>query len=1018
VDVTNVETNVTVHQSTNAEGLYVVAGLKPGRYRLTITKDGFRRVDVTDLVLNVQDVLSRNFQLEVGPVLASITVVANDEKVNTTDASISTVIDQNAVQNMPLNGRSLQSLIMLAPGMVLAAPNGGNGFYNTTNPGQFSTNGERSYSNNFTLDGVSANTGTDANSSPTGFSGAQPALTSAGTTQNLVSLDSLQEFKIQTSSYAPEFGRSPGAQIEMLTRSGTNAYHGTLSEYLRNDMFDDEDWFAKGLGERTAKLRQNDFSGTFAGPVRFPGYDGRDRTFFFFSYEGLRLRQPNFASSAVPDLNMRETATADIQPLVEAFPLPTGGEIEDPFTGLPSGLAQFASGYSNPSTSDTWSLRVDHHLSDRFMVFGRYSHSTSNSKYASMAQETSTRFGSQSATVGVTALLSPHTINEFRWNFSRSSASLSYALDSLGGAVPPEDSLLFPPAYASPSNSELFFMLENDAGSPMYFAGTTAANLQHQINAVDSFSLVKGKHAMKFGVDYRRMFPVIGPAQYNQTLMFNTGSLFNPIDDLTAGTISDFDLQTQRSDLKPVFVNLSLYSQDTWRVNSRLTFTYGLRWEFNPVPHNSNGPDPDTLTGLSSPSTFALAPPGTPIYPTRYNDFAPRFGLAYQLQQSPAWQTVLRAGAGLFYDLGSSEATTAFMAYPLQASSFLMGVPYPLTQSELAPPTPTLSDADFNVYDPNFNLPRIAQWNATIEQALGKEQVLSMSYVGSTGRRLLQVYPYEGPNSTMFGVVNLYKSNSTSDYDALQVQFRRRLVHGLQALASYSWSHALDDLSNDGTFLGLSARGNSDFDIRHNFSATVSYDVPTVSSKRPVRAFLGGWGIDTIIHVQTAAPLDVMAADNFLKNGESRAVRPNIVPGVPIYLHGNVCPSLNMEYTDGYPCPGGWRINPNAFSTPTESATQFVQGDLGRNVLRGFGLSQMDLAFRRQFNLTEQIHLQFRAEAFNALDHANFGSVGNQLNSETFGWAQSMFGGAYGGMSALYQIGGPRSLQFSLKLQF
>jgi hypothetical protein len=125
-----------------------------------------------------------------------------------------------------------------------------------------------------------------------------------------------------------------------------------------------------------------------------------------------------------------------------------------------------------------------------------------------------------------------------------------------------------------------------------------------------------------------------------------------------------------------------------------------------------------------------------------------------------------------------------------------------------------------------------------------------------------------------------------------------------------------------------------------------------------------------------------------------------------------------MEYTDGYPCPGGWRINPNAFSTPTESATQFVQGDLGRNVLRGFGLSQMDLAFRRQFNLTEQIHLQFRAEAFNALDHANFGSVGNQLNSETFGWAQSMFGGAYGGMSALYQIGGPRSLQFSLKLQF
>ena len=275
--------------ASGGTGFYTFAGVRPGRYRMQVSKIGFKLVTLTDLTVNVLDDIEQNFRLEVGPVSDSVTVQAEALNVNTTDGTVSTVVDRHFAENLPLNGRSFQTLIMLAPGVVITPST-------LDNQGQFSVNGQRADANYFTVDGVSANFGV------TGYfpltqsaGGALPALTTSGGTNSLVSVDALQEFRVQTSSFAPEFGRTPGGQVSVVTRSGTNNFHGTLFEYFRNGALDGNDWFANFNHLTKPNEQQNDFGGVLGGPII------KDKTFFFFSYEGLRLHQPVSRQSVVPD---------------------------------------------------------------------------------------------------------------------------------------------------------------------------------------------------------------------------------------------------------------------------------------------------------------------------------------------------------------------------------------------------------------------------------------------------------------------------------------------------------------------------------------------------------------------------------------------------------------------------------------------------------------------------------------------------------------------------------------------
>lgn len=1017
--VENYATGSQYTAKTNGEGLYVISNLPPGVYRLQLSKLGFKTLIKPDITLNVQDALAINFTLPIGAVSETVTVTAGAPLVNTQDAAVSTIVDRQFAENLPMNGRSFQTLIQLTPGVVLTSST-------NNDEGQFSVNGQRASSNYWLVDGVSGNIGLNPYPSGNGIGGALGSFSVLGGTNSLVSVDAMQEFRIQTSTYAPEFGRVPGAQISIITRSGTNQFHGTVFDYLRNDVLDANDWFANRDRLARPEERQNDFGGTFAGPV------WKDKTFFFFSYEGFRLRLPQVAETTVPDAGARQSAIAAVQPFLNAYPLPSPSAPDN----TAAGIAQFNASFSNSATLDAYSLRIDHRSGDRFNFFGRYNYSPSDlvQRGGGGIDALSVLFPvgitTQTVTVGNTLAASPNAGNEVRFNYSRTNAHSFNRMDGFGGAVPLA-SLLFPSPFTAENAKFSFEPLSLSGGQ--LSAGENQRNLLQQINIVESLSIQKGKHSMKFGLDFRRLSSLYAPPGYMQTDIF-PNVLTAAAGSLLLGDISAFRNPTV------LFRNLGAYAQDTWRLSPRWTAVYGLRWDVDFAPSS----DPNLLAvnpfSLSSLSNLALAQAGNPPFKTTYSNVAPRIGLAYQMSQRPGRQLLIRGGFGVFFDLATSEVGNLLgeAGFPFSTFNLIFSTGFPLTPAQAAPPAITAASLPSNVlaaFYPNLQLPYTLQWNAAIEQVLGSHQTFTASYVGSAGRRLLQSAFVAAPNAN-FGFANLVGNLATSDYDALQLQFQRRLATGLQALASYTWSHSIDTASAGSPFgnetnaavPGLSAnanRGPSDFDIRQSFSSGVSYDLPTPRLGRHASAALGGWALENVLQVRSAPPVDAYDGQSSFSKlfGGFTRIRPDAVPGIPLYVFGTQCVSVF-----GSPCPGAMGFNPAAFApAPTDSnGRPLRQGDLGRNALRGFGATQWDFALHREFPLRGSLKLQFRAEMFNLLNHPNFASpVADISNKSQFGRSIDMLGRSLGGsnlgggaFSPLYQVGGPRSMQLVLKLTF
>jgi len=987
---------------TGNGGFYTFASVRPGHYRMEVERSGFKLVCLTGIIVNVQDNVEQNFRLDVGAVSQSVSVEANALNVNTTDGTVSTVVDRTFADSLPLNGRSFQTLIMLTPGVVVTPTA-------FDDQGQFSVNGQRADANYFTVDGVSANFGV------TGYGplvqtsgGALPALSALGGTNSLVSVDAMQEFRVQTSSFAPEFGRTPGGQISIVTRSGTNRFHGTLFEYFRNDVLDARDWFVNYNHLAKPAERQNDFGGVFGGPIF------KDKTFIFFSYEGLRLRQPSTQETVVPDTPSRQQAQVNMLPILpylNAYPVANG-------VGLGAGLAQFNAGYSNPSSLNAYSLRMDQVLSSKLNLFGRYNYSPSttdqrgpSSGSGSVLSTTqSLSFSLQTLTVGLTEIINAGISNDIRANYSNDRAGNKYTLDNFGGAVPLPDSTLFPSGFSS-TNSVFQFLIE---GAGEFVKGKYSTDEQRQINLVDNLSVTTGRHQLKFGADYRWLSPFSIPFAYLQLAIFS-GMTSSPGGVLSGTASLAGTYATQSNTL--LSQNFSFYGQDTWKITPKLTVTYGLRWDINPPLKGKNlVNDPFTVVGLNDPATMTLAPRGTPLYQTTYGNLAPRVGAAYQLGGGANWTSLLRGGFGVYYDLGSGSLGGVSSYFPYLNDKFATDVPFPLSPQNATPPALTVNPpvGDILVAEPNLKLPRTYEWNGALEQSLGSNQALSLTYIGAVGRDLLRVTDLVGPNAN-FGFVSVTSNSATSDYQALQLKFERRLSQGLQALASYTWSHSIDIASTDAfaNYLNTESsignpnidRGNSDFDIRHAFTAGVTYNLPSPVSNNIAHAALGDWSVDSFIFARTAPPVNVVSALVFA-DGIALYPRPDVVPGVPLVL-------------DGSQYPGGKAFNPAAFTPPPTGQ----QGDFGRNVLRGFGAWQADLAFQRQFHLTEKLELRFRGEFFNIFNHPNFGPPTNTLTSPLFGQstqtlASGLAGSDNAGFNPIYQIGGPRSIQLALKLQF
>jgi len=995
ITLTDIATGVKRTATTNDQGYFIIPLLKPSTYTLNAEHSGFLTIEVKEVVLNVGDARALKIQMMVGDVKETVNITSEAPLLNEAPA-VGTIINRQFAANIPLNGRSFQSLIALTPGVVLTPnPNGGFNY-----DGQFSVNGQRPTANAFMVDGVSANFGAAPNKGPgTQTAGNNPGLTAFGTTQSLASVDALQEFKVQTSSYSAEYGRQPGGQISIITRSGTNEFHGSVFNYLRNDKLDANDWFANANRQPRPPERQNDFGGTFNGPIILPGYNGRDRTFFFFSYEGLRLSLPTFTLTNVPSLTLRQTSPAGVQPILNAFPLPNGRD-------LGNGLAEFSASYSNPSKLNATSLRIDHSINSKTTLFGRYNQVPSQSfsrLSGNLSDINLNKIDTKTLTVGLTSTLTSRLVNELRVNYSDNYGFNSLSQTSFGGSTPVPRTVLIPSQFDSVSaqGAAVFFLPGRTSSSrPLVNFVDQGITSQRQFNIVDNVSYTLGLHQLKFGFDFRRLTPVFNVNSYATEFDFDV------LNDVLTST-PDFVIVQAGTPAKPIYTNFSAFAHDTWKVSSRLKLDFGLRWEVNPAPGEANGNLPLAVTQINNLSTMQLAPRGTKLWHTTYNNFAPRFGLAYQLRQKPGREIVVRGGMGVFYDTGNDFSAFQFAVFPFTALALPGAVKLPYDPNKIAPPaipaqsTITPPYGTLYAFDPDLNLPYTLQWNLSIEQSLGTNQVLTLSYVGADGRKLLQRKQLSlGSINPSFRTVNLTTNNATSNYQAMQAQFQRRLSHGLQALASYTWSHAIDDDSASYTSRAA-LRGNASFDVRHIFAGAVTYDIPPVRGLGAAGVIFRRWSIDTTAHVQSALPVDPIARTFTAADGTVINVRPDLIGGGPVYI-------------DDRTVPGGTRINRAAFASPAAGQS----GTLGRNILRGLPASQIDFALRRQFRLTEKLSLQFRAEAFNIFNHPNFGTIQTSLTAANFGQATNMLNRQLGSLSPLYQIGGPRSFQFALKLQF
>jgi hypothetical protein len=1020
IAATNIATNTTSITETNGAGFYNLTGLKPGTYRVTVEREGFAQIVKPDVVLHVQDNAGINFALQVGSVTQSITVEAGAPMINTTDGSVSTVVDHQFVENTPLNGRSFQSLIELTPGVVVTPTS-------DRDSGQFSVNGQRASANYFMVDGVSANIGSSSNLLSTQtVAGSIPGFSVLGGTNNLVSVDAVHEFRIQTSSYAPEFGRTPGAQVSLETRSGTNQFHGTAFDYLRNDVLDASDWFNGTTNPplKKSEERQNDFGGVLGGPIL------RDKTFFFFSYEGQSLRLPRTALSEVPSLAVRQdpNTPAAILPLLNAFPLPNQRANA---AEAAAELAPFDASFSDRSTLNATSLRIDHHVNDKLSLFGRVNYSPSdligrgNGTNQPLNQLTRFAVTTETSTLGAVWSPSPAFSNDVRFNYSGNHSRGLDSLDTFGGAIVPSNAFMIPGSFSGASSVFSSIAL----GLSSIRIGPKTDSRQRQVNVVESAAWQKGTHSLKFGADYRRLFPTVVP--------FGQDGLVAAFADVASAVLLQpaVALVTRDNPIDITFQNLGAYAQDTWKMAPRLTLTYGIRWDVDFVPSLQNGQHFLAITNVSTPDAIAIAPAGTPLFHTGFSNFAPRIGAAYRLFGGRSRQTILRGGFGLFYDLATQQIGDLFSgvpSFPFGASKLctifsttcqLTGFPFSPSVTQLPPIAFNNAFAIAGV-NPDLHLPRIWQWNVAVEQSLGDGQTLSASYVGAIGRDLVQqeaLSDFNNPTAPFWLIVG---NAATSDYHAVQLQFNRRISHGLQMLAGYTWSHSIDTGSTSSLFFGSTFgpglsrnfnRGSSDFDIRHGYSLGATYNIPAPSASRFWRSIASGWAVDNMLQGRSAPPVDVIDPFAGLQLGVSETfIRPDLVPSQPLYLKGVF--------------PGGKAINPAAFTDPPIDPVTFLplrEGDLGRNALRGFGAFQWDAAVRRTFAFGESLHLEFRAEFFNLLNHPNFANPSGQLGLPQFGMSTAMLNRGLStsdqagtGFSPLYQIGGPRSGQLAVKLLF
>jgi hypothetical protein len=1010
VKLINIQTGAENDVATGHDGAFVLSGIIPGAYTLQIERQGFATTQLRGIILNLGDTRELVIRMKVGPIAQSVTVDASGRTLNSTDAAVSTVVDRRLAEAVPLNGRSFQDLISMTPGIVTQNPQAAG--QRSETQGDFSVNGQRPESNSFFVDGIAAdsNGGVISGHSRAVSTGSAAGATALGTTQSLVSVEALQEFRVLTSSYSAEYGRTPGGQFTFLTRSGTNTPHGSLFYNYRGNTFDAEDWFAEHGGSNVDisqnSFSQNDFGGTAGAPLILPGvYDGRDKTFFFSSYEGLYLAQPTPQTYPYgPSYYYDNQPPAVLLPVLGTFP--EGSPPIYDSSGNPTGLGVSLMGsLALPAHLNSTSVRVDHTFSSKLAMFFRFGDAPSYSLTEQLYSLTTNRLGSRTFSLGTNSQLSANLNNEFRLGFAANTSSVQTATDPYNqGSYGPYElnsALGVPTSYPSLS-SEAYIHIVGVGDSESYT--NVASGSLKQWNLRDTFNLQAGKHLIKLGVDERHTVSSIRPPALSVQANF-----------LTPDSIFDNSLSalvvTKTNPASPMLNEFSLFAQDDWKMSKALSLSLGLRWEVDPPAKGEHGQDAYSILGyVNAPATLRVAPRGTPLWHTSWYNFAPRAGVAWAENSEPGKELIVRAGGGVFFDTGNQPALRAFSGLGFANSTHFANVPVPVSPSQLdvpAPGTAPYGGTNAFAFPSHLQLPYSWQWNISLEKALGRSQTLTASYVGASGRRLLEEQRRNVSQvNPDFGDITYFPPGLTSSYQAMQLKFQRSLVQGVQTFVSYTWAHTLDYGSTDPAFPLI--HGNSDLDVRHNLEAAISWDLPRPAGNYLRRNLFGGWRGDGRLLARTGFPVD-LAGNFFLDSitGNLYYSGVDLIPNHPIYLH-------SAGFPGGRIFNGGINATNPAFSLPQGDA----QGDAPRDLVRGFSAFQQNIGVRRSFHLHDALNLQVGTEMFNVTNHPNLGYIDPYLPDLLFGQPTKLLNQSFGTTGSLYQQGGPRSMQISVRLVF
>jgi hypothetical protein len=582
-------------------------------------------------------------------------------------------------------------------------------------------------------------------------------------------------------------------------------------------------------------------------------------------------------------------------------------------------------------------------------------------------------------------------------------------------------SQMFPSQYGSSPLNSLFVFGEYAVDSFAFQVGTAQENTLRQVNLIDSVTWLKGHHSFKAGVDWRMLFPTAAPTQYSQTVAYYVPPA------LSTG-IATINIASSQDQVTVHQQDVAFYLQDSWHVTPNLTIDAGLRWDLDPAPYGVDGQSLYVVGNLTSLATATLSPAGTSLYPTRYNQFQPRLGVAYVANRTPRKETLIRAGFGTFYVPADDTAMQATNFYPHERAAVNSNSLWYTTPA--APVTvtgqPPYTNQNILAYDSNFVTPRTFEWNLSVQQNLGERQTFTLGYVASAGRNLTRLSSYSGSSySSRFLNLEEFFAADTSDYESLQASYVQQMKFGLALLANYTWGKSLDTQSNDTvsttllSYIPLAGeRGPSSFDQRNSANIALDWNLPRLKKGESVlRAMVNGWGVDSIFQAHSGNPLTPTFTRIVLPEGAT-TLRPDLTPGVPVYLY-------NPKYF------GGRIFNSAAFNVNFLSNSSRLQGNEARGQFTDRGFDELDFTIRRDFRLTSRASLQYRCEVYNLPNQISYAAPSMTLGTYNVGSSipfnvSPSFGGvtntynntATSGAGQLFGVGGPRTLQMALHIAF